>query len=544
MTGEETPWYKTTQLLQLEDCWAIWLSMLIIAVTMIAFWSGSLFIKQIAVTPDQWSSFSEITNDFAKHGAAYFVLFLGFLAAFSVSIRIMGRSLKEYIPGFIIIFLGSLAMFYLASWKVMKEWDLGAPLLALIIGLAISNVVKLPEWLLSSLRVEYYIKTGIVLLGATLPLTLIFKAGGIAFIQATIVSICTWLTIYLAATRIFKLDKRFGAVLGAGGAVCGVSASIAIGGAVRAEKDHIAIGIGVVSVWAIVMILSLAVLCKFIIPADGIVTPDSPWYAISPGEAGAWVGTSEYADAAGFAVVAELATRFGDIPIYAFTLMKVIGRDIWIGLWAFILSIVSVVFWEKGGGENRVGVGVIWERFPKFVIGFFAACIIMSIIAAYGPSDYIGKAKMKDTYKTKAEKIQYDADFSDYQVPAELKDTFHLDPAKGVITFQGKMTLEELKKLTAAATADQKAALKQLYYKSDWEESELSEKAITPITNLRSWAFVLCFLSIGLTTRFKDLATFGMNPFWAFTIGVLVNVPLGYFLSTVVFQSYWRFLGQ
>ncbi len=107
------------------------------------------------------------------------------------------------------------------------------------------------------------------------------------------------------------------------------------------------------------------------------------------------------------------------------------------------------------------------------------------------------------------------------------------------------MTLEELKKLTAAATtADQKAALKQLHFKSDWEESELREKAVIPIKKLRSWAFVFCFLSIGLTTRFKDLAGFGMKPFWAFTIGVLVNVPLGYFLSTVVFQGYWRFLGQ
>ena len=79
---------------------------------------------------------------------------------------------------------------------------------------------------------------------------------------------------------------------------------------------------------------------------------------------------------------------------------------------------------------------------------------------------------------------------------------------------------------------------------SSERESELRKKAISPIKKLRSWAFVLCFLSIGLTTRFKDLATFGMKPFWAFTIGVLVNVPLGYILSTVVFQSYWRFLGQ
>jgi len=105
--------------------------------------------------------------------------------------------------------------------------------------------------------------------------------------------------------------------------------------------------------------------------------------------------------------------------------------------------------------------------------------------------------------------------------------------------------LSELQKLsTRATTQDQKVALEQLSYKSDWGESELREKALEPIAKLRSWAFVLCFLSIGLTTRFKDLVIFGMKPFWAFTIGVLINVPLGYFLTTVVFQNYWRFLGQ
>ena len=541
----EKKWYQKTKFLQTEDYWAVWLGLAVIAVSMAGFWFGSSAVRDLAVTPGKWSDLAGAAADLRAKAGGYLAMFLGFLLVFSLSMKIMGRSLKEYIPGFVIIFLGSLAVFYLAAWEVMERWDLGAPLLALLAGLIVGNLVKAPEWLKTSMRVEYYIKTGIVLLGATLPLTLILKAGGLAFIQATIVSVCTWLTIYWAATRLFKLDKRFAAVLGAGGAVCGVSASIAVGGAVRAHKDHIAIGIGVVSVWAIVMIFVLAFLTKVIIPADGVVTPDSPWYAISPGEAGAWIGTSEYADAAGFAVVAELATRYGDPPIHAFTLMKVIGRDIWIGLWAFILSVVSVAFWEKGDRGERLGIGVLWERFPKFVLGFFAACIAMSLIAASGPSDFAGAARCKDTFKGKAGKIDYDSDFGSYRVPPELAVKFGYDAGKGVITFQGAMSLEELEKLSAAAsTPDQKAALKQLHFKSDWEESELTAKAIGPIKQIRSWAFVLCFLCIGLTTRFKELTTFGVKPFWAFTIGVAVNVPLGYFLSTVVFQDYWRFLGR
>ncbi len=537
---------RKVHLFKTEDYWAMWLGFLIISVVMIAFFTGSAWMKKIAVTPGQWNSLSGIVADMRTQWHSYLLLFVSFLVLFSLSMAIMGKSITRYAAGFVLLFLGAMVIFYLSAWEVMERMDLGAPLLALIVGLIVGNVFKIPAWWHESLRVEYYIKLGIVLLGATLPLTMIWKAGGIAFIQATIVSVCTWFTIYMAATRLFKLDKRFGAVLGAGGAVCGVSASIAVGGAVRADKDHIAISIGVVSVWAIVMIFVLAFLCRIIIPEDGIVTPASPWYAISPGEAGAWIGTSEFADAAGFAVAAEVAARFGDVPIQAFTLMKVIGRDIWIGLWAFILSVVSVSLWEKkGSGEQRLGIAVVWERFPKFVLGFFGACVAMSIVAGTAPKDHVGKAKLKDTFKSSTEKTPYDADFSSYEVPAELQHRFGFDPEARIITFRGRMTVEELNKLMKAATTqDQKAALKQLHYTSDWQESELGAKALSPIKKLRSWAFVLCFLSIGLTTRFRELATFGVRPFWAFTIGVLVNVPLGFVLSTVVFQEYWRYLGQ
>ncbi len=527
------------QLWKKEDWWAVWFGLGIVFTGLLVFLSGST-IKGWAVKPGKWTDMGSLGADIAKHGLGYLIIFLLFGVVFSISIGIMGRSVKEYIPGFVILFVGSLIIFYLSASPWAKAAHIGAPLLALIVGLVIGNIVKMPEWLQTSLRTEYYIKTGIVLLGATLPLTLIWNAGPIAFLQATIVSVGTWLTIYLAATKLFGLEPQFGAVLGAGGAVCGVSASIAVGGAVKAKKDHIAIGIAVVSVWAIVMILALSVVVKFVVPDP-----------VSPGEAGAWVGTSEFADAAGFAVVAEMQSTLEasgyahpDAPIQTFTLMKVIGRDIWIGIWCLILSIVSVISWEKGGkGKRSVGPGVIWERFPKFVLGFFAASIIMTMVTVQlDPGEArIASAPVHGTYKTKAEKIKYNADFSTMAVPAELADRFAFDAEKGKITFQGTMTRGEYETLLAAAGGgkDMEGALKNLKLKSDWFTSVLKSKVISPVKTLRSWAFVICFLCIGLSTRFKDLFTFGLKPFWAFTIGVCVNVPLGYFLSTQVFSEFW-----
>ncbi|MCG6920133.1 MAG: YeiH family protein [Acidobacteria bacterium] len=525
---------KLEALWKTEDWWAVWLGFGVVLLALGVFLTGGS-IKGWAVTPGTWDSLAGLTADFAGHLTGYLAVFLVFGVAFTVSIAVMGRRVAEFIPGFVILFLGSLALMYLSSWTVAKHYDLGAPLLALVIGLIVGNIVKMPEWFKTALRTEYYIKTGIVLLGATLPLTLIASAGPIAFLQATIVSVSTWLTIYLAATRLFKLEPQFGAVLGAGGAVCGVSASIAVGGAVKAKKDHIAISIGVVSIWAIVMILVLTVGLKFLVPDP-----------ITPGEAGAWVGTSEFADAAGFAVVAEIANRHGDSAINTFTLMKVIGRDIWIGIWCLILSIVSVTLWERGEGNGRrLGGGVIWQRFPKFVIGFFAASVIMSLVAASGPEDHVGRAETSGTFKGKAETIDYVADFSNFTPPAPVAGRFAYDPAAGVISFQGKMSPEEHAILRDAVDPadpnrdDKIAALMQLQYEADWFQSTLTPNLISPIKKLRSWAFVLCFLGIGLSTRFAELATFGLRPFWAFTIGVLVNVPLGYVLSTIVFSDYW-----
>ena len=507
-----------------EDWWSVWMGLGIVVLALVTFWAGSS-IKGWAVTPPKWASLSALPTDLAAHASGYVAIFLIFGAVFTLSMAVMGVPARRFLPGFTLLFLGSLAIFYLAGWKVMEDYNVEAPLLALMVGLVISNGLKVPGWCKDCLCTEYYIKTGIVLLGATLPLTLIFTAGPVAFAQATIVSVCTWLTIYLAATRIFKLEPKFAAVLGAAGAVCGVSASIAVGGAVKAKKDHISIAIAVVTVWAIVMIFALTILLKHTVPDP-----------ISPGEAGAWVGNSEFADAAGFAVVAELATRFGDAPINAFTLMKVIGRDIWIGIWCLILSVVAVLFWEKGEDKGRVGAGIIWERFPKFVIGFLVASVVVSLVSSRAPAGFGGSAKVSGSYSG----VPYAADFSQYAVPPELASRFSFDPAKGTLGFQGDMSRADYQLLASAATTkEQKMSLGALQASSDWYGSVLGPKVISPIKKLRSWAFVLCFLCIGLSTRFKDLATFGLKPFWAFTIGVLVNVPLGFFLTTWVFSAFW-----
>jgi uncharacterized membrane protein YadS len=81
------------------------------------------------------------------------------------------------------------------------------------------------------------------------------------------------------------------------------------------------------------------------------------------------------------------------------------------------------------------------------------------------------------------------------------------------------------------------------YSQADFNKT-VSPALVAPIKDLRTWAFIFCFFSIGLTTRFRELARAGAKPFWAFTTGVAVNVVLGFALSVMVFGDYWSSIGR
>jgi uncharacterized integral membrane protein (TIGR00698 family) len=442
-----------SELWQKEDWWAIWLGLGLVIIAIIAYLAGGT-IKPIAVKPATWDSLTALRDHFAAQYYWYLLQFLFWAAAFGIGTWAMGWKLNEFLPSFLFLYLVSLVIFAIGQWKEAGAYNLEPPLVALVVGLIISNVFTLPGWMDAGFRVEYYIKTGIVLLGATLPFTLIVWAGPLAMLQATIVSVVTFAVIFYTS-RALGVDRRLCACLGAGGAICGVSGAIAMAGAVKATKEQVSIAITLVILWAIVMIFLLPFASKAL--------------QLHAAVAGAWIGNSEFADAAGLAAaqayggMAEASEGMiegtSEQALATFTLMKVIGRDIWIGIWAFVFALIATMRWEVEATSARPSPAEIWWRFPKFVLGFLIASALVTLLSA-GYS------------------------FADY------------------------------KKL-------------------------VEPNLVAPLKDLRSWTFIFCFLSIGLTTRFRELAGIGSKPFFGFTAGVVVNVILGFLLSAVVFASYW-----
>jgi len=452
--ARRSPW---GDLFRQEDWWAIWIGLGLIAVA-VALFAGGSSIKWIAVAPQKWSHLSDVTLQLKQHGPQYAALFVLWSVSFGIGAAALGIKISRFLPAFLLIYLAAGSIYFLGLWDQAAHYNLEPPLVALGLGLLVSNTLGVPRWLDPGLRVEFYIKTGIVLLGASLPLTLIAWAGPVAIVQAAIVSLATFGVIYFAAVRL-GLDRRLAATLGTGGAVCGVSGAIAVGGAVGAKKEEVSVAISLVVFWAIVMIFVLPLVARAL--------------NLSTGVAGAWIGTSEFADAAGLAAAQTYGGYAGnvagiagnpDAAVSAFTLMKVIGRDMWIGVWAFVLSLIATARWERTGIQSKSRAAEIWNRFPKFVLGFIVASAVVTLVTR--GFDYAA-------YKKEV-------------VPA----------------------------------------------------------LVAPLQAFRTWAFTFAFLSIGLTTRIREFAAIGARPFYAFTIGVLVNVALGFVLSTQVFNEFWNRLGQ
>jgi uncharacterized integral membrane protein (TIGR00698 family) len=377
--GQSSVW---RELIRKEDWWAIWIGLGLITVA-VGLFAGGGSIQWIAVAPQKWSHWADVAAQLHAHGLQYLAQFGLWSVLFAIAASALGFQTRRFLPSFALIYVASAAIYLLGQWDEAAHYNLEPPLVALALGLTVSNTVGVPRWAEAGLRVEFFIKTGIVLLGTGLPLTLIAWAGPVAIVQAAIVALATFGAIYFTAARL-GLDRRLGAVLGAGGAVCGVSGAIAAAGAVGARREQVSIAISLVVLWAIIMIFVLPLVSRAL--------------GLSTGVAGAWIGTSEFADAAGLAAAQAYGGYAGhvagiqgsaDAAVHAFTLMKVIGRDIWIGVWALVLSLIATTRWEATGVDSRAGLGEIWRRFPKFVLGFLLASAIVTWIAqGHSYTDY------------------------------------------------------------------------------------------------------------------------------------------------------------
>lgn len=286
------------------------------------------------------------------------VLVLGVL--FTAGVKLQGGDVKKYVPAFLCLFAVAVIVRLISAEFTLNrylEWAFWA----LLVGLLISNTVGVPGWLKPAIKTEFYIKTGLVIMGFSVLFSNIAKFGlyglGIAWIVTPVVIIFMW----WFGTRVLKMtNKPLVITLASATSVCGTSAAIATGAAAGAKKNDLSIAVSISIIFTILMMVFEPVIIR--------------WTGMSPIMGGSLIGGT--VDSTGAVVVA--GTALGAEAQAAAVLVKSI-QNILIGFIAFFVALFFATKVDKTG-TSKVGAGEIWYRFPKFIIGFFIASLVASFI--------------------------------------------------------------------------------------------------------------------------------------------------------------------
>ena len=369
------------------------------------------------VTTSVWNDIGKALGTVSKSYAwlggfgalvATYVALLVLLSAAAVALK---SDLKKFALAFTAVFwiayaswvIGNFANFAAVTPADLQKfgisWSLrltneGAYIFALIAGLVIANVFpRFAEAIKDAVRPELYIKIAIVILGGFFAVTAAGKLslasslllrGVAAIIEAYLIY---WAVVYFVARKWFGFNREWAAPLASGISICGVSAAIATGGAIRARPMIPVLVSSLVVVFAVVEVLLLPFLAQTFLSHEPLV-------------AGAWMGLAIKTDGAAIAggaiteslILAQNAAEGikyqpGWILGTAATIKVFI--DIFIGVWAFVLGYIWTNHINRTG--DKASVWEIWQRFPKFVIGFLITFVVGLYLALATPADIAAK---------------------------------------------------------------------------------------------------------------------------------------------------------
>lgn len=286
------------------------------------------------------------------------VAILGIL--FGLGVKLQGEKIRNFIPAFVALFVIAVVVRMVSAEFTLKrylEWAFWA----LLIGLLIANTVGVPKWLKPAIRTEFYIKTGLVIFGFSVLFSNIAKFGlyglGIAWGVTPVVILFMW----WFGNKVLKItNKPLLITLSAATSVCGTSAAIATGAASGAKKEDLSVAISISIIFTIIMMVFEPMIIE--------------WTGMGQIMGGALIGGT--VDSTGAVVLAGSA--LGPEAEQVASLVKMI-QNILIGFIAFFVAIFFARKVDKTG-KSEVGAVEIWNRFPKFILGFMVASIVASVI--------------------------------------------------------------------------------------------------------------------------------------------------------------------
>jgi uncharacterized membrane protein YadS len=347
---------QRTPVLKSEDWWATFIGL------------GILGLAVVGVLPHapkiaKWTSLSAaFPKGWSTVGTT--IIFLATIAILTmIGGYFMKYDLRQYLMGFLVVFGLTFLAMVISKQAFIKKWGISYVLFGLVFGLIISNFFKVPKWLKEGGQTEFFVKIGLVCMGATIMFSVVLKAGAVGVAQALLVATTVWFMTFWICRK-FKVSERFSAIIATANSICGVSATIAAGGSLQGDPKEVSYMVAWVLVCAVVLIL--------------IMPPIAIWLNLPNNMAGAWLGG--VIDNTG-AVIAAGEVVGGKAAVDAAAMVKM-AQNVLIGLVAFLLALWATMKLDvkERGATEAPAISEVWYRFPKFVIGFMLASLIVSFL--------------------------------------------------------------------------------------------------------------------------------------------------------------------
>lgn len=370
----------------------------------------------------------KISADLTELGA-WLDIAVFFIIAFVllyVGNRLLDRPVKGIVRSFIVVFAVAILAQWIAKIDAVKYYGFEAVFFSVIFGLIIRNAFHIPEWLKPAIQGEFFIKIGVVCLGATVLFSDVMKSGAAGLIQAVMVVAIVWFFGYLLARKL-KVERATAMTLASGCSICGVSACITAAGVAGTEKKYLSYITSVVLIVVVPMIYLMPWLASMIVP----LLTDDP--TIQSEITGAWIGGT-IDTTSGVGASSEMA---GEIAQKTAIVVKA-TQNVLIGVVAFFIALYLSARSGEGGGMQRPSFGIVWEKFPKFILGFVLASALFSILQSNGLLTVGSSGKIIETSMAKnLSTFFFSLSFVCIGMDTRLKDIISRDNRNILFSFLG-----------------------------------------------------------------------------------------------------------
>lgn len=287
------------------------------------------------------------------------------------------RELKTLIPGTLVC----LAVTALGSWlsqplgQAVLSWQgakaeggkspISGVVLAIVLGVLICNLLKLPESLGPGLKfcVKKVLRLGIILIGLKLSLLEVAKLG-LAGIPVVVAAIVTGLLCIRWFNDKLGLPPRLGTLIAAGTSICGVTAVVSTAPVIDAEEKEVAYAVANVTCFGLIGMLVYPYLAPHILATSEQI--------------GLFLGTAIHDTAQVMGAALTRKEVFQDDISFRVATVTKMTRNL------FLAVVVPLLAWDYSRRHEQDREQVKWTKLlPAFVLGFVALSLVRTVVDAF-----------------------------------------------------------------------------------------------------------------------------------------------------------------